>query len=318
MNGVEMKPDVLVLAPPLPRQMEQLDKAYTLHRYDLTDDKAGMVASVRDRCEAIVTIGHVDLDASLIAQLPKLKIVACSSAGFETIDVDALNQRGIKLTNSSAALRDDVADTALMLMLAARRNLVNGDAYVRSGDWARKGNLPLTTRTAGKRSGIVGLGSIGTAIAARCAALGMDIGYFSRTRKDTVNYRYFDDPVKLAEWADVLIAVVPGGEGTRGLVSKDVIAALGPTGTFVNVSRGSVVDEPALIAALQSGALGSAGLDVYMNEPNVDPAFATLKNAVLYPHHASGTVETRDAMSQLVVDNLAAYFAGKPLLTPVN
>ena len=313
-----MKPDVLVLAPTLPRQMEQLEKAYTLHRYDLSNDRPAMIAEIRDRCEAIVTIGHVDLDAELIAQLPKLKVVACSSAGFETIDVGALSRRGIKFTNSSLALRDDVADTALMLMLAARRNLINGDAYVRSRDWARKGMLPLTSRTAGKRVGIVGLGSIGTAIAERCAVLGMDIGYFSRKPKNAGAYRYFEDLVKLAEWSNVLIAIVPGGEGTRGLISKEVISAIGPAGTFVNVARGSVVDEPALIAALQSGALGSAGLDVYMNEPDPDPAFASLKNVALYPHHASGTVETRDAMSQLVVDNLAAYFKGLPLLTPVN
>jgi len=313
-----MKPDVLVLYPTLPRQMALLEEAYTLHRYDLAADPAALVARVAPTCEAIVTNGHCPLERPLIEQLPKLRIVACSSAGYETIDVAALTERGIKMTNTSAALYDDVADTALMLMLAVRRRLVVGDRYVRTGDWGRKGMLPLTTSTAGKKAGIVGLGRIGRAIAARCEAVGLEIGYFGRKPKPDTTYRYFAGLTALAEWSDILIAATSGGPETEGLISAEVIAALGPTGSFINISRGTVVDEPALIAALQSGSLGTAGLDVYLNEPHPDPAFAALDNVVLYPHHASGTVETRDAMAQLVVDNLAAYFASRPLLTPVN
>jgi lactate dehydrogenase-like 2-hydroxyacid dehydrogenase len=178
--------------------------------------------------------------------------------------------------------------------------------------------MPLTTSTAGKKAGIVGLGRIGLAIAKRCEAVGMTIGYYGRSRKSGNDFTYFDDVMKLADWADVLLVATPGGRETEGLISSAVLDALGPAGSLVNVSRGTVVDEPALIRALQEGRIASAGLDVYLDEPNPDPAFGALDNAVLYPHHASGTEETRDRMAQLVIDNLAAFFARKPLLTPVN
>ena len=313
-----MKPDVIVVYPTLPRQMKMLEEAYHLHRYDLSAEKEKLLRDVGPHCTAMVTNGHFPLDRAFIAKLPGLKMVACSSVGYETIDVGALTEKGIRFTNTPDVLTDDVADTAVLLMLAARRRLIVGDRYVRSGDWGRKGMMALTSRTAGSRVGIVGLGRIGQAIASRSAALKQDIAYYGRSQKPGVPFRYFDDLVALADWADVLIAVTPGGPETRGLISAAVLHSLGPKGTFINVSRGTVVDEPALIEALKSGKLGAAGLDVYLNEPNPDPAFATMDNVVLYPHHASGTVETRDAMAQLVVDNLAAFFAGKPLLTPVN
>jgi len=221
------------------------------------------------------------------------------------------------VTNTPDVLTDDVADLAIGLMIAVRRNLIAGDAYVRSGDWGRKGMMPLNSALKGKRLGIAGLGRIGAAIAQRAEPMGLEIGYSARRRRD-VAFHYVPDVRALAAWADILIVVVPGGAETEGLIDRAVLEALGPKGTLINVARGSVVDEPALIEALRSGKLGSAGLDVYLNEPNPDPAFAGLPNVVLHPHHASGTVETRDAMAQLVVDNLAAFFAGKPLLTPVN
>lgn len=315
-----MKPDVLVAYPLRPRQMEMLEKTYTVHRLDLLKGEAreAMLAEVGPRCTAMVVNGHVAIDDAFLARLPALKIAACSSAGFDQMDVAAMTRRGITLTNTSDVLLDDVADMALLLMLAARRRLVVGDRYVRSGDWGRKGMMPLTTSTSGKKAGIVGLGRIGLAIAQRCEALGLTIGYYGRSKKAGNDYAYFDDPVKLAAWADILIVATPGGAETEKLISADVLDALGPEGSLVNISRGTVVDEPALIRALQEGRIASAGLDVYLNEPNPDPAFAALDNVVLYPHHASGTEETRDRMAQLVIDNLAAFFAGKPLLTPVN
>ena len=315
-----MKPDVLVAYPLRPRQMEMLEKTYTVHRLDLLKGEAreAILAEVGPRCTAMVVNGHVAIDDAFLARLPALKIAACSSAGFDQMDVAAMTRRGITLTNTSDVLLDDVADMALLLMLAARRRLVVGDRYVRSGDWGRKGMMPLTTSTSGKKAGIVGLGRIGLAIARRCEALGLTIGYFGRSKKAGNDYAYFDDPVKLAAWADILIVATPGGAETEKLISADVLDALGPEGSLVNISRGTVVDEPALIRALQEGRIASAGLDVYLNEPNPDPAFAALDNVVLYPHHASGTEETRDRMAQLVLDNLAAFFAGKPLLTPVN
>ena len=315
-----MNPDVLVAYPLRPRQMEMLEKTYTVHRLDLLKGEAreAMLAEVGPRCTAMVVNGHVAIDDAFLARLPALKIAACSSAGFDQMDVAAMTRRGITLTNTSDVLLDDVADMALLLMLAARRRLVVGDRYVRSGDWGRKGMMPLTTSTSGKKAGIVGLGRIGLAIARRCEALGLTIGYYGRSKKAGNDYAYFDDPVKLAAWADILIVATPGGAETEKLISADVLDALGPEGSLVNISRGTVVDEPALIRALQEGRIASAGLDVYLNEPNPDPAFAALDNVVLYPHHASGTEETRDRMAQLVIDNLAAFFAGKPLLTPVN
>lgn len=308
--------DVLVMAPPRPKAMAQLEATYQLHRFDLAEDKEAFLAEVGTRCKAVVTNGHTDLTRSQIAQLPNAGIVACSSAGFETIDDQALRDHKIALTNSSDALSNDVADAALMLTLAARRQLVAAHAYVTSGDWARQGMYPLLSTLTGKRVGTVGLGTIGKAIAKRFEPFEVEIGYTARSQK-AVEYAFFPDTLSLAEWSDILVVIVPGGDETRGLISGNVISALGATGTLVNVSRGSVVDEPALIQALRSGTLGSAALDVYLSEPNPDPALASLPNVTLYPHHASGTVETRDAMAQTVVDNLAAHFAGEPLLSPV-
>lgn len=308
--------EVLVMAPPRPKAMAQLEDTYRLHRYDLADDKVGFLTRVGAQCEAVVTNGHTVLNRDQIGQLPNVGIIACSSAGFETIDDAALRDHGIALTNSSDALSDDVADMALLLTLAARRQLIAAHGYVTSGAWGRQGMYPLLSAIAGKRAGIVGLGTIGKAIARRFEPLGLEIGYTARSEKP-VNYAYFPDTLSLAAWSDIVVVIVPGGEATRGLISKDVIKAVGPTGTIVNVARGSVMDETALIEALRDGSLGSAGLDVYLNEPNPDPALTALPNVTLYPHHASGTVETRDAMAQTVVDNLAAHFAGEPLLNPV-
>ena len=310
------KHEVLVMAPPRPKAMAQLEATYHLHRFDLADDKKAFLSDVGAHCKAVVTNGHTDLTRSQIAQLPNVGVVTCSSAGFETIDDTALRDHGIALTNSSAALSNDVADVALMLTLAARRQLVAAHAYVATGDWERLGMYPLLSTLAGTCVGIVGLGTIGTAISKRFEPFEVEIGYTARSQK-SVDYTYFADTLSLAKWSDILVVIVPGGDETRGLISKDVIKAVGPKGTIVNVSRGSVVDELALVHALQNGTLGSAALDVYLSEPNPDPALTALPNVTLYPHHASGTVETRDAMAQTVVDNLAAHFAGEPLLNSV-
>ena len=312
-----MKPDVLMLYPTRPKAMAALEAAYELHRYDSAADKAAVLAAAGPVCRAIVTNGHAALTRDMVAALPKLEIVACSSAGYESIDVAALSERGIRLTNTSAALYDDVADMAVLLMLAARRDLVRGHGYVASGDWGRTGMYPLQSSIRGKRVGIVGMGTIGKAIARRCEPMGVEIAYYARSDKG-VPWRFQPDLTTLAQESDILIVIVPGGPETDKLIDAQVLAALGPGGTLINVARGSVVDEDALIAALASGALGSAGLDVYWNEPNPNPALTALPNVTLYPHHASGTEETRDAMAQLVVDNLAAFYAGRPLLTPVN
>ncbi|MDT1064260.1 2-hydroxyacid dehydrogenase [Paracoccus sp. CPCC 101403] len=312
-----MKPDVLVAYPLRSPFMEELGQRYTLHRLDQADDRDALLEKAGPVCTAMVVNGHVTVDKALLDRLPALRLAACSSAGFDQMDLVEMTRRGIALTNTSDALVDEVANMAVLLALACQRRLVEADAYVRSGEWGRKGMFPLTPSTVGRRTGIVGLGNIGHSIARRCEALGHEIGYFGRSRKP-VDYRFFDDLVRLADWADILIVATPGGAGTEGLVSAEVIRALGPEGTLVNVARGTVVDEAALIAALQGGKLGSAGIDVYLNEPTPDPALAALSNVILYPHHASGTVETRDRMARMALDNVDAFFAGQPLLTPVN
>ncbi|MDB6454300.1 2-hydroxyacid dehydrogenase [Falsirhodobacter sp. 20TX0035] len=311
-----MKPDLLVAFTPRALQMAQLEEAYTCHRYDRATDKPAFLAEFGPRCRAMFCNGHLHVDTTFLDNMPALEMIAVTSAGFETIDVGALKARGIRMTNTSDALVDDVADMAVLLMLAARRQLVEGDAYVRSGDWGQMGMFPLTTSTRGKKAGIVGLGNIGRAIAKRCEVFGLEIAYSGRTKKD-VPYTFFDNPTDLAHWADILIVATSGGADTEHLISADVLRALGENGSFVNIARGTVVDEEALIAALENATIASAGLDVFENEPTPDARLLELPNVVLYPHHASGTVETRDAMHQLAVDNLAAFYAGQPLLTPV-
>ena len=310
------KPDVLVFTSLRPKAMAQLEEAYVLHRLDLAEDKAAFLAEHGPACAAVVTGGHAALSRADLTHLPNVGLVACVSAGYDAIDVAALKEAGIAFTNTSDALCDDVADTALMLTLAARRHLVAGHHHVASGAWSREGPYPLLSAIRGKAAGILGMGNIGEAIAARLGPLGLAIGYCNRRPKDTP-HRYFETPEAQATWADILIVVVPGGPETDALVDAGVLAALGAEGTLINVARGSVVDEAALIEALETGTIASAGLDVFRNEPDPDPRLTGLPNVTLYPHHASGTVETRDAMAQLVVDNLAAHFAGRPLLTPV-
>ena len=310
------KHDVLVMSRLRPLAMAQLEEAYTLHRHDEAGDKPSFLRERGPLCSAVVTQGHCPLTGEELEHLPRLGFVGCGTAGFDAIDAEALRSRGIHLTATSAALRDEVADTALMLTLAACRELVSAHEYVRSGEWARNGMYPLLSTISGKRAGILGLGAIGQSIARRLEPIGVEIGYSARGEKP-VGHRYLPEPLDLCEWSDILIVAVPGGQETAGMVDARALAALGPQGILVNVSRGTVVDEAALVKALKSGALGHAALDVFLSEPDPDPELTGLPNVTLYPHHASGTVETRDAMSQLVVDNLAAFFAGEPLLTPV-
>lgn len=302
-----MKPDVLLLHPTTPAQMERLQAEVTLHRIE---------DAPLDRITALIVNGGTPITEALLQKLPALQIICSSAAGYEKIDPYALTKRGVRLTTTSPALADDVADAALLLMLAARRDLVRAHAYVQSGEWARSGPYPLQSSVKGKRLGIAGFGAIGQALATRGRALGMKIGYLARSPKP-VEGSYFASIHELAEWADVLALCLPGGEGTRGIVSAAVLQALGPQGTLVNVGRGSLVDEEALIQALRQGTIASAGLDVFATEPAVDPRLTTLPNVTLLPHHASGNVETREAMARLMVDNLLAHYAGLPLISEV-
>ncbi|MEP2533251.1 2-hydroxyacid dehydrogenase [Shimia sp.] len=310
------KPQVLVMSPIWPSVLQDLERHFVVYRLDLAEDKADFLNRLGGNCRAAIISGHYTFGEEELQRLPQLEILACNTAGFEMIDDSVLRQNGIPFTNASLALSDEVADTAVMLTLAARKELVKADAYVRSGEWGAQGPYPLLSSLKGKRAGILGLGIIGQEIANRLQALKLDIGYCTRRRKDNA-YRYFPDAVSLANWSDILIVAVPGGAETEGMIDKSVLSELGTQGTLINIARGSVVDEEALISCLTSGALGSAGLDVFLNEPDPDPRLTELRNVVLYPHHASGTNETRCAMSQLALNNLIAHFSGASLISPV-
>lgn len=308
-----MNPHVLMLSGTRPPALERLEAGYSLHRAapgsaELDDVIARHGAEIR----AISANGSVPIDAALLDRLPALEIVSCGSAGYEGFDVAALKARGVIMTNAAPALSQEVADMALLLAQAGWKRFVAADAWVRDGSWAREGDFPLQRGFRGRRLGIVGMGVIGHAIAELAGVLGLNASYWSRSKKD-IGLPFQPDLVQLAAESDILVVIVPGGDGTRGLISAEVMDALGPEGLLVNVARGSVVDEPALIAALEEGRLGGAALDVYENEPDPDKRLTRLANVTLSPHQGSGTVETRDAMAALMVDNLDAHFAGRPL-----
>lgn len=311
-----MKPDILLAVPIYPATMEVLDRLYAVHRLFEAADPAAFLGGVADKVRAIVTSGGAGADAALIAALPKAEIIACFGVGYDAIDLGAARARNIAVTNTPDVLTDDVADLALGLIIDAARRISRGDRFVRAGKWLQ-GGLELGTALRGRRLGIVGLGRIGLAAARRAEACGMFVAYHGPRPKPEAPYPYVADLVELARRSDVLVLTLPGGTGTRHLVNAEVLAALGPKGTLVNVARGSVVDETALLAALQSGALGAAALDVFADEPRVPPALLAMENVVLQPHVGSATHETRAGMGQLVLDNLAAHFAGQALPTRV-
>ncbi len=310
------RPHVLMTGPYPEWDIVPLEQNYDVHKLWQVDDRAAFVAQHAASIRAIATRGELGASAELISQLPCLEIIACYGVGTDAIALDAARARGIRVTNTPDVLTGDVADIAAGLTLALLRGVVGGDHHVRSGAWPA-GNMGLMTRLHGKRVGIVGLGRIGAETARRFTGFDVDIGYFARTPKDATVYRHFSDLRELALWCDVLIITLAGGLSTQGMVSAEVLSALGPQGWLVNVSRGSTVDEPALLDALEGRLIAGAALDVYLNEPRIDPRFVALQNVLLHPHHGSGTVETRRAMGQLVRDNLKAHFAGQPLPTPV-
>jgi len=311
-----MKHDVLMTGPMYPPTIAELEQTYNVHKLWNAPDKASLIASIAGRVTAIASSNSAQTDAALLAKLPKLKTIAHFGVGYDSVDVDAARKRGVAVTNTPDVLTEEVADLTLGLLLATIRRIPQGDRYVRDGKWP-KGAMALTDSLQGKTVGIIGMGRIGRAIARRLLAFNVTVVYQGPNRKADLDWKHHGDPVALAREVDVVIAACPGGEATRGLVSRAVIDAIGPKGYFVNISRGSVVDEPALLEALQQGRIAGAGLDVFADEPRVPEAFFALENVVLQPHVASATHPTRRAMGQLVIDNLAAHFAGKPLITPV-
>ena len=312
-----MKPDVLIVGPMYQPTLDTLDREFTTYKLWLAPDRKALLASCADRVRGIATTGFVGADAALIDALPKLEIISSFGVGYDTVDVAAARRRNVIVTNTPGVLNDAVADLAIGLMIAAARRIPQGDRFVREGKWIKQG-LPLARHVTGKRLGIVGLGRIGQAIAKRAAGFDLKISYHSRHRVRESPFAYYERLVDLARNSDFLVAIVPGGNETHHLIDEEVMRALGPKGILVNVARGSVVDEKALVKCLQEGALGGAALDVFEEEPKVPEALFTMDNVVLQPHVGSATHETRTAMGQLTIDNLVAHFAGKPVLTPVT
>jgi lactate dehydrogenase-like 2-hydroxyacid dehydrogenase len=251
-------------------------------------------------------------------RLPKLEIVANFGVGYDAVDIKAAAERGVIVTNTPDVLTEEVADTALGLLLMTAREFSAAERYLRAGRWAKEGPYRLTPATMRDRTvGIVGLGRIGMAIARRLEAMLVPVVYHNRSPRTDVPYRHYPDLKSMAAEVDTLMIVLPGGVATKNLVDAEILKALGPNGILINIGRGSVVDEPALIDALEDGTILAAGLDVFAKEPHVPEALTAMENVVLLPHVASASVHTRDAMGQLVADNLISWFAkGKPL-TPV-
>ncbi|GAB7036849.1 MULTISPECIES: 2-hydroxyacid dehydrogenase [Catenuloplanes] len=286
-------------------------------RYDARELPDAFTDDEFDDVTVAVTSGRTGVDAALMKRLPALRAIINFGVGYDTTDVAEAGRRGIAVSNTPDVLDDCVADTAVGLTIDVMRGLSAADRHVRRGDWPAHGNPPLARKVSGARVGILGLGRIGLAVATRLTGFGCDISYHNRTERSDVPYRYAGSVTELAGAVDVLIVTVSGGAHTRHLVSADVLAALGPDGFLVNVSRGSVVDEDALVAALVDGRLAGAGLDTFADEPHVPPALFGLDRVVLTPHLGSGTVETRQAMADLVLANLDRFLADGTLVTPV-
>jgi hydroxypyruvate reductase len=309
------KPEILVVAKLWPPYMQELQETYVVHdRTHETDAAAFALAAPRIR--AIAGGGESQVTAALMAQLPALEMVSVFGVGYDRYDVAAARARKISITNTPDVLTDDVADLGIALMLAIARTVPQADKFVREGKWPG-GPLPLARKVTGARLGIVGLGRIGSAIARRAAGFDMSIAYTSRNKVADSPYTYYPTPAALAAEVDFLMVITPGGAGTKGLISAEVLTALGKKGYLINVARGSVVDESALIEALKNDVIAGAALDVFENEPNVPEALRAMSNVVLTPHVASATWQTRRAMADLAFGNLQAHFAGQPLLTPV-
>ena len=309
---------VLAVARLSPLLMPQLATHFDLQV--LPDLDAAGLAAVAPRIRGIAASGDSKVPAALIDQLPALEVISVMGVGYDGVDVAAAKARGVVVTHTPDVLNDDVADLALGLMLSAARQLPAADRFVRGGQWLQ-GNMPLARKMSGARLGIVGMGRIGQAIAHRAQAFGMAIAYTARSARPGLPHRYLPSAAALAAESDFLVVITPGGAGTRHLINAAVLAALGRSspagGILVNVARGSVVDEAALIDALERGVIAGAGLDVFENEPQVPERLRALPHVVLTPHVGSATQGTRQAMADLALANLQAHFAGRALPSPV-
>jgi len=311
-----MKPEIIVVSRIFERTQEKLDREFACHKLYEAADRDAFLKQHAPRVRGLATFGAPGADAKLMDALPKLEIISNFGVGVDAIDLVAAKKRGLIVTNTPDVLNECVADTAMALVLNVMRAFPASESYLRSGYWATRGAFPLTTSLGGKTLGVLGLGRIGEAIAKRAEAFGMKIRYHNRSKK-TVPYLYDPDVVALAKNCDVLLVATPGGAETSRIINAKVLDALGPDGYVVNIARGSVIDEPVLLKYLREKRIAGAGLDVFDNEPKIDPQWFAVENAVLFPHVGSASVETRTAMGDLQVENLRLHFAGKPVKTPV-
>ncbi|KAF2301209.1 hypothetical protein P3X46_001425 [Hevea brasiliensis] len=307
---------VLMTCPMYSYLEQELDARFNLFKLWQHSSKVDFLKTNQHKIKAIVGNTKIGADAELIDALPELEIVATFSVGLDKIDLRKCKEKGIRVTNTPDVLTDDVADLAIGLILGVLRNICACDGYVRSGKW-KDADFELTTKFSGKSVGILGLGRIGAAIAKRAEAFGCSISYHSRSQKPNSNYKYFSNVIDLAKNCQILVVACALTEETQHIINQEVIDALGPKGVLINIGRGAHVDERELVSALLEGRLGGAGLDVYENEPEAPEQLLGLGNVVLLPHVGSDTIETSNAMADLVIANLEAHFDNKPLLTPV-
>ena len=310
-----MSVEIAVIGPQRPLVMEALTKEYQVHNVIEAQDKIAALKPVAQRLRGVVTNAMTGLTAEMIDALPKLELCAIMGVGLETTNLPRARERGIVVT-TTPVLYDDVADLAVILGMCASRRIAAADRFVRSGQWL-KGRIAPAQKFSGKRAGILGLGRIGTALAPRLQAFGMSIAYYDPLPKSGVPYQAYPTPLELAQNVDILFLAAAGGPGVKHIVNREILEALGPKGIFVNVARGWLVDEPALVEALTTGKLGAAGLDVFEEEPKVPEKLIGLDNVVLTPHIASNTEETMRAMGDCVLDNVRSWFAGTGPVTPV-
>ncbi|MGS4945827.1 2-hydroxyacid dehydrogenase [Meridianimarinicoccus sp. RP-17] len=312
------KPVILQVGPYPDWDQGPIDAAFDARRLFEAQDRDAFLTEHGPHVRAIATRGELGADAAMIAACPHLEVISVYGVGYDAVDLDTCRARNIRVTNTPDVLTRDVADLGVAMMLCQARGMIGAEAWVRDGSWAAKGLYPLKRRVFGRRAGILGLGRIGFEVGKRLAGFDMDIAYSDVAAKDHASgWTFLPDPLALARHSDFLFVTLAASAQTRHIVGRDVIDAVGPDGMIINISRASNIDEDALIAALSDGRLGSAALDVFEGEPALDPRFLDLPNVLLQPHHASGTVETRQAMGQLLRDNLTAHFAGRPLPTAV-
>lgn len=311
-------PTILMTGRSLKIVETQLDENFDTHRLQMAADPEAFIDEIAEAVRGVVQVWHTRVDKAWIDRFPNLEIITNFGVGYDTVDAAYAGSKGIVVTNTPDVLSEEVADVAIGLLIMAARELTAAERYLRAGQWEKEGAYPLTHGSLrGRTVGIAGLGRIGKLVAERLKPFGVKLAYFGRTKQEDVDLPFYDNLVAMARDVDTLISILPGGQATRGIINAEVLKALGERGILVNIGRGSSVDERALIAALNDGTILNAGLDVYEKEPHVPPELIAIDKVALLPHVGSASIQTRDAMGQLMVDNLKSWFSTGKALTPV-